>query len=30
MLKEKRHMKPLLAACDTFRPAAMEQLRVLG
>ena len=23
-------MKPLLAACDTFRPAAMEQLRVLG
>ncbi|MDE5561328.1 MAG: signal recognition particle protein Srp54, partial [Bacteroidaceae bacterium] len=21
---------PLLAACDTFRPAAMEQLRVLG
>lgn len=30
MLKEKRQMKPLLAACDTFRPAAMEQLRVLG
>ena len=30
MLKEKRHMRPLLAACDTFRPAAMEQLRVLG
>ena len=30
MLKEKRHMKPLLAACDTFRPAAREQLRVLG
>ena len=30
MLKEKRHMNPLLAACDTFRPAAMEQLRVLG
>ena len=29
-LKEKRHMNPLLAACDTFRPAAMEQLRVLG
>ena len=23
-------MNPLLAACDTFRPAAMEQLRVLG
>ena len=30
MLKEKRHMNPLLAACDTFRPAAMEQLRVLA
>ena len=30
MLHEKRHMNPLLAACDTFRPAAMEQLRVLG
>ncbi len=30
MLKEKRQMSPLLAACDTFRPAAMEQLRVLG
>ena len=30
MLKEKKHKSPLLAACDTFRPAAMEQLRVLG
>ena len=30
LLKEKKHMNPLLAACDTFRPAAMEQLRVLG
>ncbi len=30
MLKEKRQMNPLLAACDSFRPAAMEQLRVLG
>ena len=30
MLKEKRQMNPLLGACDTFRPAAMEQLRVLG
>ena len=30
MLKEKQFKKPLLAACDTFRPAAMEQLRVLG
>ena len=30
LLQEKRSKKPLLAACDTFRPAAMEQLRVLG
>ncbi len=30
LLKEKHHKKALLAACDTFRPAAMEQLRVLG
>ena len=30
MLKEKKQMNPLLAACDTFRPAAMGQLRVLG
>ncbi len=30
MLKEKKAKHPLLAACDTFRPAAMEQLRVLG
>lgn len=30
MLKNKQHRKPLLAACDTFRPAAMEQLRVLA
>ena len=29
-LKKKNHKKPLLAACDTFRPAAMEQLRVLA
>ena len=29
MLKTKMHRRPLLAACDTFRPAAMEQLRVL-
>ena len=27
--KQKKH-KPLLAACDTFRPAAMEQLKVLA
>ena len=30
MLKIRQHRKPLLAACDTFRPAAMEQLRVLA
>ena len=30
LLKEKRNKRPLLAACDTFRPAAMEQLRVLA
>ncbi|MCQ2257695.1 MAG: signal recognition particle protein [Bacteroidaceae bacterium] len=29
-LKTQNHKKPLLAACDTFRPAAMEQLRVLS
>ena len=29
-LKSKRGMKVLLAACDTFRPAAIEQLRTLG
>lgn len=30
LLKTQQHKKPLLAACDTFRPAAMEQLRVLA
>lgn len=30
LLKDKRAKHPLLAACDTFRPAAMEQLRVLA
>ena len=30
LLQEKKAKRPLLAACDTFRPAAMEQLRVLG
>ena len=30
LLKSKQGSKPLLAACDTFRPAAMEQLRVLA
>ena len=29
-LKTQNHKKVLLAACDTFRPAAMEQLRVLA
>ena len=29
-LKEKRKMKPLLAACDVYRPAAIDQLTVLG
>lgn len=29
-LKSKRGMKVLLAACDTFRPAAIQQLQVLG
>ena len=29
-LKTQKHKRPLLAACDTFRPAAMEQLRVLA
>ena len=30
MLKNKKHKNPLLAACDIYRPAAIEQLRVLG
>lgn len=29
-LKEKKHQKPLLVACDVYRPAAVEQLRVLA
>ncbi len=29
-IKTKRGMRVLLAACDTFRPAAIEQLKVLG
>lgn len=28
-IKSKRGMKPLVAACDTFRPAAIEQLKTL-
>ena len=30
MLKDKKSKNPLVAACDTFRPAAMEQLKVLA
>src|SRR5574344_787130 len=30
MLKNKRGKKPLLVACDVYRPAAIEQLRVVG
>ncbi len=30
MLKDKKAKNPLVAACDTFRPAAMEQLKVLA
>ena len=29
-LKQKKHRKPLLVACDVYRPAAVEQLRVLA
>jgi signal recognition particle subunit SRP54 len=29
-LKSKRGKKPLLVACDVYRPAAIEQLKVLG
>ena len=29
-LKNKKGMKVMLAACDTFRPAAIEQLKTLG
>ena len=29
-IKSKRGMKVLLAACDTFRPAAIDQLKTLG
>lgn len=29
-LKTKKNRRPLLAACDTYRPAAIEQLRVLA
>ena len=30
MLKEHEHKKPLLVACDVYRPAAIEQLRVVA
>ncbi len=30
MLKSKRGKNPLLVACDVYRPAAIEQLKVLG
>ncbi len=30
LLKTKRSKKPLLAACDVYRPAAIDQLQVLG
>ncbi|MBO4907319.1 MAG: signal recognition particle protein [Bacteroidaceae bacterium] len=30
MLRTKRKRSPMLAACDVYRPAAIEQLRVLG
>ena len=30
MLKTKQHKQPLLVACDIYRPAAIEQLKVVG
>ncbi len=30
MLKSKKGKKPLLVACDVYRPAAIEQIKVLG
>jgi signal recognition particle subunit SRP54 len=30
MLKQKQHKKPLLVACDVYRPAAIQQLHVVG
>ncbi|MGN0035947.1 MAG: signal recognition particle protein [Bacteroidaceae bacterium] len=30
MLKSKRSKRPLLVACDVYRPAAIDQLKVLG
>ncbi len=30
MLKTKQHKKPLLVACDVYRPAAIDQIKVVG
>ena len=30
LLKQKQHKNPLLVACDVYRPAAIEQLKVVG
>ena len=30
MLRKKHHKKPLLVACDVYRPAAIDQLKQLG
>jgi len=30
MLKKEKNKRPLLAACDIYRPAAIDQLKVLG
>ena len=30
LLKTKEHKKPLLVACDIYRPAAIQQLKVVG
>ena len=30
LLKERQHKKPLLVACDVYRPAAIEQLKVVA
>ena len=30
MLKQKQHKNPLLVACDVYRPAAIDQLNVVG
>mgnify|MGYP004522912473 FL=1 len=30
MFKQKQHKNPLLVACDVYRPAAIEQLKVVG